>query len=201
MKNYRKTQIWNVGCLLVAVFLFACTESEDPQIPAEEELEDSLYFDIEIDGKNFRAEIPEVDLIPNSGFEKNNSGEPGVNALFYNYFGNNISIVLSWDCGPDKNRDCVDLLIFPSNPLKVGKFENQTTQGLLVGGDSYALSYSGPNISPEPTDQTILMEITKFDEEISIVEGTLSGSFYKAGDTTPILYPFSAKFRIYIQKF
>ncbi|WP_100630002.1 hypothetical protein [Algoriphagus formosus] len=201
MKNYRKPQIWNLTYLLFTIFFFACTESEDPQIPAEEELEDSLYFDLTIDGKNFRTEIPEADLVPNTGFEKNDSGNPGINAMFYNFFDYSISILMNRDCGTEENRDCIDLIIFRSNPLSVGNFANEFTNGLLVGGDTYALSYTGPNISPDPSDQMISMEITKFDEEISIVEGTLSGSFYKAGDTTPILYPFSAKFRIYIQKF
>ncbi|GMQ24704.1 hypothetical protein Aoki45_13860 [Algoriphagus sp. oki45] len=178
--------------------LLGCSETEEPDPVVEEKK--ALYMEFTLDGTKYRSEILEENLIPGTGFERITDNTPGLNVLIYNFFDYSISMQYGNKCGTGEGRDCVNMIVFMPQSLKVGSYPSIFTNSLEVNGSQYLSRYIGPEISPKPADLPLSMQITKFDEANRIIEGTMTGKFFKQNDPSLKVYDFKATFRINIFK-
>ncbi|MBC6366275.1 MULTISPECIES: hypothetical protein [unclassified Algoriphagus] len=198
MKKTIQTLIVSKITLFVSIFfLVGCSETEEPTPVVEE---NSLYIEFTLDGTKFRSEILEENLVSGTGFERKTDNTPGLNVMIYNFFDYSMSMLYSNKCGTESGKDCLSFIIFMTESIKVGSYPSVFTNSLEINGTQYQLRYIGPEINPRPADLPLSMVITKFDETTRIVEGTMTGQFYKQNDPSLKAYSFQAKFRINIYK-
>lgn len=184
--------------IISSLFFGACSPTDEPDPVVVEE--NSVYLEITLDGQKYRSEILETNLIPGSGFERKTDNTPGLNIMQYTFYSRVLTMMYSTKCGTMENKDCLNTTIFFSEDLKVGNYPSVFTHSVEVNGEQYRLSYSGPEINPKPSDLSMRMEVTKFDEVKEIVEGTLSGQMYKFNDPSMKAYSVQGKFRVKISK-
>ncbi|GAB2498254.1 hypothetical protein [Algoriphagus taiwanensis] len=180
------------------VLFSGCSETEEPDPVVEEKK--ALYMEFTLDGVKYRSEILEENLIPGTGFERITDNTPGLNTLIYNFFDYSISMLYQNKCGTGEGKDCVNFIVFMNESLKVGSYPSIFTNSLEVNGTQYLSRYIGPEINPKPADLPLSMVVTKFDVTTQIVEGTMSGQFYKQNDPSLKVHSFQVKFRINIFK-
>lgn len=183
--------------LLFLTIFSGCSNSEEPEPVVEE---DSLFMEFTLNGTKYRSAILEKDLVPGTGYELITDNTSGLNVLLYNFFDHSISMFYQNKCGTGEGRDCINFIVFMSESLKVGSYPSIFTNSLEVDGEQYLIRYIGPEMNPKPADLQLSMQITKFDEATQIMEGTMSGQFYKLNEPSTNIYPFQAKFRINIYK-
>ncbi|MDX5337695.1 MAG: hypothetical protein LPK25_01620 [Cyclobacteriaceae bacterium] len=189
-----------IGILFIfSLFLGACSSTEDPEPVIEE---NSVYLEITLDGKKYRSEILEADLIPGSGFERKTDNTPGLNIMQYTFYSRVLTMMYATKCGTIENKDCLDTNIWVYEDLKAGSFSypKVSTHGLFINGEQYRMDYSGPEANPNPPTINFNMQVTKYDEVKQMAEGTISGQLYKYNDPTMKAYVLQGKFRVKINK-
>ena len=189
-----------IGILFIfSLFLGACSSTEDPEPVIEE---NSVYLEITLDGKKYRSEILEADLIPGSGFERKTDNTPGLNIMQYTYYSRVLTMMYAAKCGTMENKDCLDTNIWVYEDLKAGSYAypKVSTHGLFINGEQYRMEYSGPEANPNPPTINFNMQVTKYDEVKQMAEGTISGQLYKYNDPTMKAYVLQGKFRVKINK-
>jgi hypothetical protein len=196
-KTIQNLFILKTTLLVLMIFLVGCSENEEPTPSVEE---NALFIEFTLDGTKFRSEILEENLITGTGFERITDNTPGLNVMIYNFFDYSMSMLYSNKCGTESGKDCLSFIVFMTEGIKVGSYPSIFTNGMEINGTQYQLRYIGPEINPRPADLPLSMVITKFDETTRIVEGTMTGQFYKQNDPSLKAYSFQAKFRVNIYK-
>lgn len=171
---------------LISLLVFGCSDVEEPAL---EEVKDTLYFKFTLDGNQYSSEIKESNLIPGSGNEKKEDETSiGMNFMMYAYHSNLIWMFYGDRCGSEPGRDCVAFQFFVPQNLKEGSYSALSNYGITVNGREFK----------NANDSNISMVITKYDQENSIMEGTVKGQFIKYQDTSGKVFLLDGEFRIYI---
>jgi hypothetical protein len=198
MKSKLVVKFLQNGVIAIVFGLFLGCNQSDDQKPIEED--DSLFFDFTLDGVQYKSIIKLVNLVPGSGAEYPSDPSSSVNWMYFNIYGGPIFISIGSNCGELKENDCMVFEAYLNGDPKVGVFKTVTNYLIAVNGQRYVPQYNGPNVNPEPSLLKTEIEITKFDEANSIMEGIVNGQYYKDEDPSVKVYMVKGKFRVYIYK-